>query len=162
MFFVKLACFREMFVVIRTGWVREKLFERKRRYEIYLFRIASLLHICHTENMSTLFKKTPENFTCLHCGASVQGNGYTNHCPVCLWSRHVDVHPGDRASECGGMMEPVSVLFSRNGWILTHRCVLCGYEKRNRSADEDDREVMIRIARSMSDGITRGNHSEPH
>ncbi|MBR6751902.1 MAG: RNHCP domain-containing protein, partial [Alphaproteobacteria bacterium] len=44
------------------------------------------------------FVKRVENFTCAHCGAEVFGNGYTNHCPKCLWSRHVDNNPGDRMS----------------------------------------------------------------
>lgn len=110
--------------------------------------------------MSTSFKRVIEHFSCLHCGASVEGDGYTNHCPMCLWSQHVDRSPGDRASDCGGMMEPVRVETSRDGWILTHRCVVCGHEKKNRSAGEDDREVMLRLARSIADGITGGNRQE--
>jgi hypothetical protein len=59
--------------------------------------------------MSTVFKKTKEDFVCEHCGKPVVGNGYTNHCPECLWSKHVDVNPGDRAATCLGLMEPVGV-----------------------------------------------------
>lgn len=42
------------------------------------------------------FTKTVEDFICAHCGTHVRGNGYTNHCPECLWSKHVDNNPGDR------------------------------------------------------------------
>ena len=50
------------------------------------------------------FTRVVEDFTCGQCGAAVTGDGYTNHCPLCLWSRHVDINPGDRAAECGGLM----------------------------------------------------------
>ena len=52
------------------------------------------------------FQRRIENFVCEHCGEKVIGDGYTNHCPKCLWSKHVDVNPGDRMAHCGGMMKP--------------------------------------------------------
>ena len=55
------------------------------------------------------FNRRIEDFTCEHCGTEVHGNGYTNHCPNCLWSKHVDINPGDRAADCGGLMEPIAV-----------------------------------------------------
>ena len=57
-------------------------------------------------------------FRCAHCHAHVQpltNGSYRNHCPFCLWSRHVDRVPGDRKQHCGGMMEPVGVRSSRKG-----------------------------------------------
>ena len=60
----------------------------------------------------TFIRKT-EDFICENCGAVVVGNGYTNHCPVCLYSKHVDRSPGDRAAGCGGLMEPVAVALKR-------------------------------------------------
>ncbi|MEK7158524.1 MAG: RNHCP domain-containing protein, partial [Patescibacteria group bacterium] len=47
--------------------------------------------------MSRTFQRRVEDFTCESCGAQVTGDGYTNHCPQCLVSKHVDVYPGDRA-----------------------------------------------------------------
>ena len=55
------------------------------------------------------FQRRIENFVCENCGYEVAGTGYTNHCPKCLWSKHVDIHPGDRSAACGGMMEPIRV-----------------------------------------------------
>src|SRR3954452_24116834 len=66
------------------------------------------------------FTRTREDFTCGNCGAAVRGNGYTNHCPRCLWSRHVDVDPGDRAADCGALMRPVGVLFEGDQHVLVH------------------------------------------
>jgi hypothetical protein len=45
-----------------------------------------------------------------HCRSEVSpdapGTGHRDHCPSCLWSRHLDdERPGDRASECGGSTE---------------------------------------------------------
>lgn len=76
------------------------------------------------------FTRKIEDFICEHCGTSVVGNGFTNHCPKCLWSKHVDVDPGDRLAECGGMMEPVSI--EEKGGVparIHHRCLKCGFER---------------------------------
>ncbi len=84
------------------------------------------------------FTRVVEDFTCGHCGAPVVGDGYTNHCPHCLWSRHVDQHPGDRAEECRGLMEPLAAGVRRDEWFLVHRCGRCGAVRRNRVAPGDD------------------------
>ncbi|MBN1442448.1 MAG: RNHCP domain-containing protein [Planctomycetes bacterium] len=85
-----------------------------------------------------------DGFVCEHCGLEVlpllQGS-YRNHCPACLWSRHVDVVPGDRAEACGGLMEPVGVKgSSAGGWDIVHRCVRCGATRVNRAALDDPRQ----------------------
>lgn len=92
------------------------------------------------------FTKTIENFTCAHCGAMVFGNGYTNHCPKCLWSRHVDNLPGDRAATCGGMMAPVAVISDGDGFIITHRCIQCGHTRRQHTSPNDDIDAIIAIS----------------
>ncbi len=83
---------------------------------------------------------------CGKCEAKVVGNGYTNHCPNCLWSKHVDINPGDRNASCEGMMRPVEV-FRKNGiWTVTHQCEICGF-KRNNSIDESDNfDEVIKIS----------------
>jgi Zn finger protein HypA/HybF involved in hydrogenase expression len=95
---------------------------------------------------SKKFTRTIEDFTCEHCGAEVKGNGYTNHCPKCLWSKHVDVNPGDRAASCGGLMEPVGMEISGREYFLRHRCVKCGHEMRVRAAKEDDMNEIIKLS----------------
>lgn len=96
--------------------------------------------------MSKKFQKKKEDFECENCGASVKGDGYTNHCPNCLWSKHVDVNPGDRASECQGLMKPVALeMKKRCEHVIVHSCVKCGYVKRNKRADNDNYEVLIKI-----------------
>lgn len=85
------------------------------------------------------FIRQPEDFACGHCGVQVAGNGYTNHCPECLWSKHVDNIPGDRANLCGGLMKPVAIEVKGDGYDIVHRCEKCGVIKRNRMADNDSR-----------------------
>ena len=92
------------------------------------------------------FTKRIEDFTCAHCGANVSGNGYTNHCPKCLYSRHVDNNPGDRASDCGGMMRPIAVAPDKDGYIITHKCEKCGKTINQHSAPNDDIETIISIS----------------
>lgn len=84
---------------------------------------------------------TNEGFTCAHCGLAVQplANGSVrNHCPACLHSLHVDVFPGDRASDCHGLLEPVGVeRHPKKGWMIVHRCQTCGFVGRNKAALDD-------------------------
>ena len=96
--------------------------------------------------MSSKFKKTKEDFICRKCRFSVVGDGYPNHCPQCLWSKHVDVFPGDRAGECGGMMEPVGVEKKGKEYIVTHKCMKCGLEKPNKAVVEDSFDMLIQIS----------------
>ncbi len=96
------------------------------------------------------FTKTVEDFNCAHCGAVVHGNGYTNHCPKCLWSRHVDINPGDRAATCGGMMAPVAVESDGDKFIITHKCEICGKTKRQRTSDNDSMDAIIEITKNNS------------
>jgi hypothetical protein len=88
------------------------------------------------------FTRRVEDFTCGHCGRAVLGAGYTNHCPACLWSRHVDVSPGDRAATCGELMEPVAVVFERGEYVIGFRCTKCNHRWRNKAADDDDHDVV--------------------
>jgi hypothetical protein len=93
------------------------------------------------------FIRTKENFVCQNCGEFVLGDGYTNHCPECLWSRHVDRFPGDRAANCGGMMQPIDILVTGSSkFSITHRCVSCGFERVNKAQREDRIETIIMLA----------------
>lgn len=92
------------------------------------------------------FIKVVENFVCERCGVTVEGDGYTNHCPACLWSKHVDIEPGDRAASCGGSMEPIAIEGTSPHYSIIHLCVRCGHEHRNTSAEDDDTSALISIA----------------
>ena len=98
---------------------------------------------------SPQFTRKKEDFVCDVCGTQVHGNGYTNHCPNCLASKHVDINPGDRASDCHGVMEPVE-FFTRNGKeFILHQCEKCGHTRPNKVAPEDNRETLRLVASRM-------------
>ena len=99
--------------------------------------------------MGKKFQRTIEDFLCEHCGAYVVGNGYTDHCPRCLWSKHVDVNPGDRASDCHGLMEPVAIEGASPAYRVVNKCLKCGYMKRNEASNEDDPNALITLARRV-------------
>ncbi|MCL2538387.1 MAG: RNHCP domain-containing protein [Alphaproteobacteria bacterium] len=92
------------------------------------------------------FTRVIENFKCANCGVDVSGTGYTNHCPACLWSRCVDINPGDRASSCGGMMRPISIEQKCGKYIIIHKCEKCGKSRRQHAADNDDMGVIIKLS----------------
>lgn len=96
------------------------------------------------------FTRTKEDFACDHCGTHVTGSGYTNHCPKCLWSTHVDTDPGDRASPCGGAMEPMSLAVQSGTEKITHRCTACGFIRRQEVAKDDDCEALIALSATPS------------
>lgn len=100
--------------------------------------------------MSTKFIKNVEDFNCEHCNAEVKGDGYTNHCPKCLWSKHVDVYPGDRKSECNGLMKPVKFEKEGNDYIITHRCQKCDHTKRNKMSRDDNFDTALTISHPAS------------
>jgi hypothetical protein len=86
------------------------------------------------------FIKKVENFICQVCGEKVRGDGYTDHCPKCLWGKHVDHEPGDRLSGCNGLMEPVGVSQKHGEYRIKYRCQKCQLERENRVDEKDDWE----------------------
>lgn len=102
------------------------------------------------------FKRTIEDFTCGNCGAQIKGNGYTNHCPSCLFSKHVDVNPGDRQEPCGGLMEPVGLILEKGKYVITQRCRLCGQVRKNHAAENDSTEAFIKLSETLVRHINFG------
>ena len=86
-----------------------------------------------------------EAFLCLRCGHEVPTGGarVRDHCPRCLFSQHVDRVPGDRAADCGGLLEPVGL----DGPVIQYRCQRCGHTARNRAHDQDD---IVGLARRLA------------
>ena len=92
-----------------------------------------------------------EPFTCKVCGRLVvptgAGREHRTHSPYCLCSQHLDNEPGDRAADCGGVMDPVAVWVRKNGeWAIIHRCRICGHLSSNRIAADDNPMKLMSIA----------------
>lgn len=101
------------------------------------------------------FQVINEGFTCGNCGREVPPTAQTtprNHCPFCLWSKHVDVNPGDRANACRGMLRPIGIYtHTKKEYIILHQCQRCGERVRSKAilSDEntaDDFELIIELA----------------
>jgi hypothetical protein len=94
------------------------------------------------------FTRKVEDFVCENCGKSVNGTGYTNHCPYCLWSKHLDINPGDRARDCKGLMKPIEVSQKNGEYIILHKCQKCGFERKNKFCKKDNFDELIKISKS--------------
>lgn len=101
---------------------------------------------------SPRLSRTATTFRCRRCKLDVPldapGTAHRNHCPHCLWSRHLDDDtPGDRAADCGASMEPLGVTVRGAGeWVLVHRCTGCGEVHLTRTAGDDNPLTLLRLA----------------
>lgn len=135
---------------------REKI--ARERYEAYQKLCKKPAGTFRKEKVSAQCEKTDyrhnacnETFICKVCGAVVgpdgAGSQHRNHCPKCLSSLHVDIKPGDRASLCKGIMEPIGVWARKGGeWAVIHRCRLCGELRSNRIAADDNLALLLSLA----------------
>ena len=103
------------------------------------------------------FTKIVENFICENCGYEVEGDGYTNHCPKCFYSKHVDINPGDRACNCEGLMKPVEILQKNGEFVILHKCLRCGFERKNKVTDRDDINELFKLARNIANDFDKIN-----
>lgn len=97
-------------------------------------------------------RRGPSTFRCGHCSLDVSfdapGTAHRNHCPSCLWSKHLDDDtPGDRDADCGSSMEPIAITVRGDGeWVLIHRCLGCDEVHLNRTAGDDHPLLLLRLA----------------
>ena len=99
--------------------------------------------------MLSNFTVIDEEFVCENCGNKVPKLGYScrNHCPVCLYSKHVDINPGDRAENCHGILEPVGLeTNSKKGYVIIFKCKKCGEIRRNKAAEDDNMDLIISLS----------------
>lgn len=97
-------------------------------------------------------------FPCIHCGKFVpdnleMGTKNRNHCPYCLYSKHVDEKVGDRKAYCLGAMYPIGLTFKKilrqaqdkGELMLVHKCEKCGKISINRIAADDDAKKIMKV-----------------
>jgi rubrerythrin len=93
------------------------------------------------------FFRKKEDFICQNCNFKVKGTGYTNHCPECLFSQHVDNNPGDRQNQCHGLMKPIDLEIKNGKYHIIHQCQKCGIKKKNKSSKNDDFNKLINVSK---------------
>ena len=95
------------------------------------------------------FTEIDEEFICENCGKKVSPLGYScrNHCPYCLYSKHVDKNPGDREEKCQGDLKPIGLeIDSKKGYVIIFKCKKCGAIRKNKAATDDDMSLIIKLS----------------
>jgi hypothetical protein len=109
-------------------------------------------------------KHSQAQFRCTNCALLIaadrafSGVNNRNHCPNCLWSKHVDLEkPGDRKAGCRSRMQPIGLTVKKTGkkygsactgeLMLVHRCTGCGKISINRIASDDATGALIQLYR---------------
>jgi len=110
----------------------------------------------------TRYHNINRDFTCAHCGNFIPtgimaaGVNNRNHCPYCLWSRHLDLfQAGDRMAACKASMQPIGLTLkrgrkkyisaTRGELMLVHLCSECSKISINRIAADDVPEAILEV-----------------
>ena len=113
-------------------------------------------------HMNLKEEKDMRGFICENCQkwVSTEKNTNTinrNHCPHCLWSKHVDSQiSGDRMSSCKGRMKPIGLSIKNpriDKWgvevkgeiMIIHECTICRRVSLNRTHSEDSQNEIMNI-----------------
>ena len=122
----------------------------------------------HKLNEQQYQKHREKGFTCIQCGFPVSsdrelsGVNNRNHCPRCLYSRHVDEKKaGDRKADCMSRMEPVGLTIKhthkrygppeQGELMIIHVCKGCGKVSINRIAADDDAAFIYDLFKNSAD-----------
>lgn len=94
------------------------------------------------------FTMKDENFICENCGFEVQKLNYTarDHCPNCLYSKHVDILPGDRGNSCHGLLKPIGIEKFKNTYKILYQCEKCKKSHKNIMANDDNMDLIIKLS----------------
>lgn len=74
------------------------------------------------------YKNINKNFICDNCHKYVPKlkKGNRDHCPNCLYSKHIDIEPGDRLNKCLGFLIPLNIINKKNKTQIKYTCEKCG------------------------------------
>lgn len=94
------------------------------------------------------FNMIDESFICDNCKKEVNKLDYTarDHCNHCLYSKHVDILPGDRQNKCHGLLEPISIEKYKNTYKIIYKCQKCHQIHKNIIANDDNYELIIKLS----------------
>ncbi|MCA9392334.1 RNHCP domain-containing protein [candidate division WWE3 bacterium] len=92
-----------------------------------------------------VFSKRNEGFTCENCGQEIfpHPSSSRDHCNYCLYSKHVDINPGDRQNDCQGLLEPIGMRRKYQKDQIVYRCVKCKQLAYNVIAPDDDNNMIV-------------------
>ena len=96
------------------------------------------------------FTMRDEEFVCENCHEKVEKLNYTarDHCPYCLYSKHLDINPGDRLNTCLGLLKPISIEKFKNTYKIIYKCEKCNMMHKNVMATDDNYDIIIKLSSS--------------
>lgn len=94
------------------------------------------------------FNELDEEFICDNCHKKVNKLEYSSrdHCPYCLYSKHVDINPGDRNNPCKGLLKPIGIEKYKDTYKILYKCERCKKEHKNVIAKDDNIEELIKVS----------------
>ena len=94
------------------------------------------------------FTMRDEKFICENCNKKVSPLGYTSrdHCPYCLYSKHVDINPGDRKNTCKGSLKPIGIEKFKDTYKIIYKCDKCNEIHKNIMAKDDNMDIIIELS----------------
>ena len=97
------------------------------------------------------FNMMDEEFICENCGKKVNKLNYTarDHCPFCLYSKHVDIMPGDRENTCKGILKPIGIEKYRDTYKIIYKCKKCNETHKNIMAKDGNMDLIIYFSNIM-------------
>ena len=95
------------------------------------------------------FNELDEEFICENCHKHVDRLNYSSrdHCNYCLYSKHVDINPGDRLNECRGLLKPIGIEKHKDTFKIIYRCEKCRKMHKNIMARDDNMDIIIEISK---------------
>ena len=95
------------------------------------------------------FNMIDEEFICENCQKKVSKLNYTarDHCPNCLYSKHVDINPGDRSNNCKGLLKPIGIEKYKDTYKIIYQCEKCKEIHKNKIANDDNMDLIVELSR---------------
>jgi len=89
-----------------------------------------------------------DDFICDNCGEKVlkTSKSVRDHCNHCLYSKHVDINPGDRLNTCQGLLKPISIEKFKDTYKIIYKCEKCGEIHKNIIASDDNYDLIIKLS----------------
>lgn len=94
------------------------------------------------------FNMIDEPFICEACHTEVKELKYSarDHCNNCLYSKHVDIMPGDRLNTCHGLLKPIGIEKYKNTYKIIYKCEKCHQIHKNIMAEDDNYDLIIKLS----------------
>lgn len=94
------------------------------------------------------FNMIDEKFVCENCNNIVEKLNYSarDHCNFCLFSKHLDINPGDRENNCQGLMEPIDIEKFKDSFKIVYKCQKCNEIHKNIMAKDDNFDLIIKLS----------------